>query len=250
MKSFFQLAMLVLVLLMVALVSALTAMRLAIHGHEVLVPKLVGMTPLEAEKAAIANGLQVGVERQYYSPNIPEGRIVSQVPAPGTKVRRGWQVRVAQSLGPQRIAIPDVTGQTPRAAEINIQRRGLDIGATALIRMPNSPADQVLSQTPPPNSSGVSAPRISLLITAAPDQPAYVMPNFVGQPLGSVTSILQSAGMSVGTVTVTTAGQTPTDQPSPIPAPTPSPASLIVSQSPAAGQKITAGSALNFEVSR
>ena len=250
MKSFFKLAMLALVLLMVALVSALTAMRLAIHGHEVLVPKLIGMTPAEAEKAVAANGLQVDVERQYYSPNIPEGRIVSQAPAPGTKVRRGWQVRVAQSLGPQRIAIPDVTGQTPRAAEINIERRGLDIGATALIRMPNTPADQVLSQTPPPNSSGVSAPRISLLITAAPDQPAYVMPNFVGQPLGSVTNILQSANMQLGTVTVTTAGQTPSDQLASTPAPPPSPASLIVSQNPAAGQKITAGTAVNFEVSR
>lgn len=240
--------MLALVMLMVALVSALTAMRLAIHGHEVVVPNLVGMTPVEAEKAATATALQVDIERQYYSPNIPEGRIVSQVPAPGTKVRRGWQVRVAQSLGPQRIAIPDVTGQTPRAAEINIQRRGLDIGATALIRMPNSPADQVLAQTPPPNSSGVSAPRISLLITTAPEPPAYVMPNFVGQPLGSVTTVLQSAGMQLGTVNVTTAGQTSTDQSSPTPAPAPS--SLIVSQNPAAGQKITAGTAVNFEVSR
>jgi beta-lactam-binding protein with PASTA domain len=247
-KSFFKLVMLALVLLTVALISALTAMRLAIHGREVVVPKLVGMTPVEAEKAAVANGLRVDVERQYYSPTIPEGRIVSQVPPAGTKVRRGWQLRVAQSLGPQRIAIPDVTGQTPRAATINIQRRGLDIGPTAVIRL-NSPPDQVLSQTPPPNASGVSAPRISLLVTAAPDPPAYVMPNFVGQPLGSVTPILQAAGMRLGNVTVTTASQTPSDQPSGPPAP-PSPGSLIVSQNPAAGQKITSGSAVNFEVSR
>lgn len=244
--------MVILVLLIVALVSALTAMRLAIHGHEVVVPKLVGMTPVEAERAVVASGLRVDVERQYYSLTVPEGSIVSQIPLPGTKVRRGWQVRVAQSLGPQRIAIPDVTGQTTRAAEINIQRRGLDIGAMAIIRIPNASADQVLSQTPPPNASGVSAPRISLLITATADQPAYVMPNFVGQPLGSVTKILQDAGMQLGTVTVTSAGQTSPDQPSATPAvaPTPSPASLIVAQNPAAGQKITAGSAVNFEVSR
>jgi hypothetical protein len=35
MKSFFRLILLALVLLVVALISALTAMRLAIHGHEV-----------------------------------------------------------------------------------------------------------------------------------------------------------------------------------------------------------------------
>jgi beta-lactam-binding protein with PASTA domain len=74
------------------------------------------------------------------------------------------------------------------------------------------------------------------------------MPNFVGQPLGTVTNILQGANLQLGTVTVTTAGQTPSDQPTP--SQTPSPASLILSQNPAAGQKITAGTAVSFEVSR
>jgi beta-lactam-binding protein with PASTA domain len=262
-KSFFRLALLSLVLIVVALVSALTAMRFAIHVREVSVPQLVGLSPAEAERSAVASGLEFEIERQYYSPNVPEGRIMSQVPRAGTKVRRGWQVRVAQSLGPQRVAIPDVTGQTSRAAQINIQRRGLDLGALASIAVPNSTPDQVLAQSPPPNASGVSAPRISLLLTAAPDTQAYVMPNFVGQPLGSVTSILTNAGMRVGNVTVAAAESapppesnpasppqpTPPPQPAP-PPPAPSPQSLILSQTPAAGQKIAAGSAVNFEVSR
>ena len=100
MKSAIRFAMLALVLVIVAMVSALTAMRFAIHGQEVAVPPLVGLTPAEAERAVAGLGLQMSIERQYYSPQIPEGRIMSQLPLPGTKVRRGWQVRVAQSLGP------------------------------------------------------------------------------------------------------------------------------------------------------
>ena len=42
MKSFLRFAMLGLVLVMVALAAALTAMRLAIHGQEVAVPAIVG----------------------------------------------------------------------------------------------------------------------------------------------------------------------------------------------------------------
>ncbi len=53
---------------------------------------------------------------------------MTQVPPPGTKVRRGWSIRVAQSLGPQRVAIPDVTGGSERVAELNIRRRGLESG--------------------------------------------------------------------------------------------------------------------------
>jgi len=70
MKSFFRLVLLALVLLVVALVSALTAMRLAIHGHEVAVPDLVGKSPAAARMIAEQSGLEVSVERQYYSPTL------------------------------------------------------------------------------------------------------------------------------------------------------------------------------------
>src|ERR1700704_4671673 len=124
MKSFIRFAILALVLVTVALVSALTAMRFAIHGQEIAVPALVGLSPAEAERAVAGMGLQIEIERQYYSPQIPEGKIMSQLPLPGTKVRRGWQVRVAQSLGPMRIAIPDVAGQRQTGPQIKIQGGG------------------------------------------------------------------------------------------------------------------------------
>jgi beta-lactam-binding protein with PASTA domain len=301
MKSFFRVALLALLLVIVALVSALTAMRLAIHGQEVSVPALVGLTPADAERAAAALGLQVQIERQYYSPQIPEGRITSQLPMPGTKVRRGWDLRVAQSLGPQRVAIPDVGGESERAAELNIRRRGLDISSTAQMQMPGTPAAQVLAQSPPANASQVAAPKINLLVSAAVDGQAYVMPSFIGQPLGTASRALQDSGFKLGNISVApapangatasavnslasganfataTAGTpalatpapgmsaqsssslpstAPGNAPSPVPAtplppvppPQPTPASIIVSQTPAAGQKIVAGALVNFEV--
>jgi beta-lactam-binding protein with PASTA domain len=148
MKPFFRFAILSLTLVVVALVSALTAMRFAIHGQEVEVPAIIGLSPSDAGRLVAGLGLQLDVERQYYSPQIPEGRIMSQLPLPGAKVRRGWQVRAAQSLGPQRVAIPDVTKESERAAEWNIRRRGLDLASTAEMQLPGTPADQVLAQSP------------------------------------------------------------------------------------------------------
>jgi eukaryotic-like serine/threonine-protein kinase len=240
MKSFFRLVLLGLVLLVVALVSALTAMRLAIHGHEVGVPDLVGQSPAAARLIAEQSGLELNVERQYYSPAVPEGKILSQLPPAGSQVRRGWEVRVAESLGPQRVAIPNVIGQSERAANINIRRRGLDVGAIAQMQMPDAPDGQILSQAPPPNASGVSAPRISLLVAAPSSAQALVMPSFIGQPLGSVTKTVQDAGVRVGLVTMAPPREGSTSSPSP--------ASMIVSQNPAAGEKVLAGAAVSFEV--
>jgi eukaryotic-like serine/threonine-protein kinase len=244
MKSFFRVVLLALLLLIVALVSALTAMRLAIHGHEVLVPDLAGKSPAAARMITDQSGLDLNVERQYYSSTVPEGKILSQLPPAGSRVRRGWQVRVAESLGPQRVAIPNVIGQSERAANINIRRRGLDVGAIAQMQMFDSADGQVLAQSPSPNASGISAPKISLLIAAPPLAQTLVMPNFVDKPLGSVTQILQDSGLHVGSVTIAPSAEG-------LPAVSgqlPSLASMIVSQNPAAGEKVLAGSAVNFEV--
>jgi eukaryotic-like serine/threonine-protein kinase len=266
MKPLFRIAMLALLMVLVAMVSALTAMRFAIHGQEVQVPPVVGLTPLEAQRAVTGNGLQLNIERQYYSPQIPDGRIMSQLPMPGTKVRRGWEVRVAESMGPQRVSIPAVTGQSERAAELNIRRRGLELSSTADIQLPGTPAGLVVAQSPPANASQVSAPKSSLLLSVAVDPPVFVMPSFVGQPLGTASRTLQDAGFKLGNVTVAppVAGPAPTSTDataSPAPAATPAatesvpppstqptPASIIVVQTPAAGQKVQAGGVVNFEV--
>jgi len=250
--------MLALVLLIVAMVSGLLAMRLAIHGQEVAVPSLVGMSPAEAERAVAGLGLEMSIERQYYSPQIPEGKIMSQLPLPGTKVRHGWQVRVAQSLGPTRVAIPDVTGESEHAAELNIRRRGLDVASMAEVDELGIPADQVIAQNPRADATQVLAPKISLLVTTAPETQAFVMPSFVGQPLGSVSQTLSDAGFRLGNVTMAplpnavTAADAANATVAPAPAQVnpaqPSPASIVVSQTPAAGQKVMAGAAVNFEV--
>ena len=257
MRSAIRFTTLALVLVIVAMVSALAAMRLAIHGQEVEVPPLVGLAPAEAEHAIAGLGLQISIEQQFYSPSIPEGRIMSQLPLPGTKVRRGWQVRVARSLGPTRVTIPDVTGQSEHAAELNIRRRGLDVASMAEVGSPGIPADQVLAQSPPANAAQVLAPKVSLLVTTTAEPPAFVMPSFLGQTLGSVSRTLQDEGFRLGNVSVAVPATPPADDPGngaavPVAPPTapaqPSPSSIIVSQAPAPGQKVVGGTAVNFEV--
>ena len=240
MKSFFRLILLALVLVVVALVSALIAIRLAIHGHEVIVPEVLGKSPAVARLTAEQAGLDLTVERQYYSPTVPEGRILSQLPPAG--------IRVAESLGPQRVVIPNVLGQSERAANINIRRRGLDVGSIAQVDVPDAPEGQILAQAPPANASGVSAPKISLLIAAAPQSQALVMPNFVGQQLGSATQALQDAGLRVGTVAQASSETSTSALPPTQRALVPSATNVIVSQNPPAGEKVTTGVAVNFEV--
>jgi len=111
-EKIFRYFLLGLMLLMVATLSALTAMRFAIHGGEVKVPKIIGMTPEAASALLTDRGLIMDVQDRFYSPEIAEGKIMSQAPSPEAVVRRAYRVRVAVSLGPQRALIPDLIGKS------------------------------------------------------------------------------------------------------------------------------------------
>jgi beta-lactam-binding protein with PASTA domain len=72
------------------------------------------------------------------------------------------------------------------------------------------------------------------------------MPSFVGQPLATVTLALQDDGLRLGTVT--TVASPENTIPTTTATPAPWPASIVVSQTPNPGEKVTVGAAVNFEV--
>jgi len=225
-----------LVLLLVCLASALLSMRFAIHGREVRVPNFAGLSPIDAEKMAHAEGLVLSIENHFYSADVPEGYIVSQMPDPYSKVRRGWKVRVAASLGPQRASIPNVIGESERVAELNISRRGLEIGSVAKIHLPGAQPATVIAQSPPANAKNAASPRIGLIIAASDNAQSYIMPHFVGQAFEEAENAVRQSGFTMGKIDFVQSGA--------------GPSGIIVKQFPLAGQKIAAGATISFEVRR
>lgn len=244
MRRFFRSAMLGLVLILVGLSSALTAMRFAIHGREAKVPKLTGMTLPQAEGAVANAGMILDVEERFFSATIPEGAVVSQVPEAGTNVRRGWHVRIAMSLGPQRESVPDVLGESGRAGEINVRRRGLEV-TTAVVHLPGLPADQVVAQSPPPDSGVLVSPKVNLLITAPEEDQSMVMPDLTGHHVVEAAKQLADAGLKLG------GGLNPAGTLAPLDAAQKAPSgATVLHQTPAPGQKISPGDTVVLEVAQ
>jgi beta-lactam-binding protein with PASTA domain len=244
-----------LILLLIALFSALAAMRFAIHGREVRVPNLKGLSVLQAQEMANQAGLIVAVDDKFYSSYVPDGKIISQAPAANSKVRRGWRVRVAESLGEQRVTIPDLLGQTERAATLNLRRRGLEVATVAGVPITNASPDQVVAQVPLANAAEVSSPKVSILLAEAPKSPEFVMPNFLGRQLADAKQKVARAGLQIASVTA--AATDPDASASMLPVPSgldtarASPKSgKIVSQSPAPGARVTPDTQIRFEIAQ
>jgi beta-lactam-binding protein with PASTA domain len=200
MRRCFRFVVCTLVLAVVFMASALTAMRFAIHGRQTKIPRLVGLTPIQAERVLADHGLILDKGENYFSSQVPPGRIMSQAPQPGVQVRRGWHVRVAESMGPQRVVIPNLIGTNERAAEINIRSRGLEVGSVATATIPGAPVDQIVAQSPPPNATNVSEPKISLLTAAPEERPSFVMPDLTGQSEDNAINEIVNAGLRVGNI--------------------------------------------------
>lgn len=243
-----------LLLLLIALFSALAAMRLAIHGREVRVPDLRGMAMVRAESAANGSGLIVSVEDKFYSSTVGEGEVISQFPSPGSRVRRGWQIRVAESLGPQRVTIPDLKGQTELAATLNLHQRGLELGTISPVPSTTTPPGEIVAQSPPPDATEVSEPKVNVLIAEPLAKPEYVMPDFIGRDLSFAKQKIANAGLAPAQVSVvppvlaapnevpalrtpTTATRIPTS-------------GKIVNQSPAPGARVNADTQIRLQIGR
>ncbi|HEX4758733.1 MAG TPA: PASTA domain-containing protein [Terracidiphilus sp.] len=199
--NFFRVASLLTLLVAVALLAAITTMHFAIHGAEVDVPSLKGMTVADARSVTAGLGLNLNVDNRYYSGDVAAGHILTQSPPPGTVVRREWQVRVSESLGPQKVDVPDIVGLQQRVAELQLRRVGLEVGTAAHLPTAKAATGTVLAQDPPAHAQDIAQPTVSLLVAAPDDETpdGYVMPNLVGLPVLSAEIALTKVGIKSAT---------------------------------------------------
>jgi beta-lactam-binding protein with PASTA domain len=224
-----------LLMLVVFVLFAGLALRLALHAREVPIPDLSGLTVAQASAAALHSGLDLNIEDKFYSRTVPAGRILSQSPAAGSRVRKGWPIRVTESLGPQQVTIPDVVGDPVREASLDLRKASLDLGTLAHMDAPGD-TDMVLSQTPPPDA-GVDQPRVNLLLSAqgAGASDSFAMPSFVGMSWPSANRAAVALGLRVAAV----GDMAPVAQPAPAATPTGTPGAppLQSAQTPQAAQQ-------------
>jgi eukaryotic-like serine/threonine-protein kinase len=234
-QSFFRLFLLFTVLLAVALVSAITTIRLTIHGRQESMPNLVGSSLEAAQRRVSSLGLELKVEDKLYSTEYAANAIARQMPPPGTRLKMGQHVHVLISLGPPRVTVPNLVGSSARAARITAVQRGLAVGDVSVVPWPSDP-DQVVAQDPPPATAEIRTPTVNLLISGGELPPAFLCPRFIGQSLAEARRVLEKNGFKVGQITpVLTEGATK---------------GIILTQSPPAGSKIGGDAVFSFEVTQ
>ncbi len=173
-----RMTLLVFILASAAFLSAITAMRVAIHGREVTMPNLVGKNVSEASKMLQSRGLVLRVADRIYSDQ-PINVVLRQTPTAGLLMKVSQQAHVVLSLGQRQLQIPLLEGNSLRASRVELLRQGLQVGEVSAVTMPDQPADAIVLQNPKPGA-GAATPRVDVLISQGPHETSYVMPHLVG----------------------------------------------------------------------
>lgn len=252
--NFFQIGSLLMLLVVVSLLAAITTMHFAIHGAEVQVPTLKGMTVAEARSQTAGLGLNLDVDNRYYSAEVAAGHILTQSPGPGTVVRREWRVRVSESLGPQKVEVPNTVGTQSRVAALTLRRAGLELGSIEQIPWSGADEGTVLAQDPPAHAQGIERPSVNLLVAApGSDTPdGFVMPDLAGLPIVSAQAELEKVGIKTAPPTFVDVPITPI---APIgsgaaPPKPPAPPGSVVAQTPPAGSRVVQSTPVQLIVAK
>ena len=184
---------LIFILASAAFLSAITAMRIAIHGREVSMPNLVGKGVSEASSDLRSRGLILRVADRVYSEQ-PINTVVRQTPSPGMLMKVSQQAHVVLSLGQRSLQIPLLEGNSLRVSRIELLRGGLQVGEVSALSLPDVAADTVVLQSPKPGA-GAATPRVDVLVSQGPREDSYVMPHLIGMNVADAVRRLESVSI-------------------------------------------------------
>jgi beta-lactam-binding protein with PASTA domain len=192
-------SLLALALLTTAAASAVLSVWTMRGSRDVVVPSLVSKRVSEAGALSARAGLLVRIEGRRNDARIPPDRIVAQEPSPGTTLKTRRSIRVWVSLGPQRLRVPAVEGQSVRAARLLFDEARVPIARVAEI---DDPAEEgtVLSQRPPAGEVESVGDGVSLLVSRGPSGRDYVMPDLIGLKAEAVVEALRRVGLKVADI--------------------------------------------------
>lgn len=192
-KSFLLIA----ILITVGIISAVVGIRVAVRGDEVQVPSLVGQTVDQAKKSLTGLELVLEVNGERYDAAATAGKIVSQLPPAGGRIKANHPVQVIVSLGMRRNPIPDLLGSSMRSAELMVMQSGYELGNVSTIDLDNAGGQEgVIRQYPTPQSREVLSQKIDVLVNQ-PHAQRFIMPDLMGQNIAVVTSFLEANELKV-----------------------------------------------------
>lgn len=159
-----------------------------------ILPEVAGMHSVEAQDAVASADLRPATG-DGFSEDVPRGEVIVSEPAEGTSLRRGDNVLLIVSQGPERYDVPDLSGMPPEQAAEALAEVSLTAGSLTQVFNESVPTGQVVSSTPAEGATLKPGTAVALAVSKG-RQPVSVG-DWVGAQLDDVQAELEERGLQL-----------------------------------------------------
>ena len=195
------------------------------------VPRVIGMTLDDARQAITNAGLSPERSEDVRHATGPAGTVVWQDPPAGVVVPQGSGVQLSVSQGPPQIPVPDVVGYEEATGRTLMEAAGLRVTVDAA--QTAAPKGVIVNTRPPAGATLAPGGRVTLVVSIG--APTITVPDLNGLTLEEARTILEQAGLILGTYFRRTSGER---------------AGTIIQQTPAPGTLSAPGAAVDVILAR
>lgn len=203
-----------------------------LRGHQA-VPRVLGLSIVEAQAEIQKSKLQVADGGAEPHPSAAQGVVIWQDPPPEVVAPEGSKVTLVSSAGPPKIPVPDVANLDAGLAQSLVTAAGLIVSSVESVQAAQ-PTGLAMMTRPPAGTA--LTPGAGLALVVSRGAPTIPIPDLLGMGSADARTRLELEGLQLGTVT-----RRRTAEASP---------GTIVGQRPAAGTLAAPGTVVDIVVAR
>ncbi|MFP4497537.1 MAG: PASTA domain-containing protein [Vulcanimicrobiota bacterium] len=166
---------------------------------EVEVPGLVGEDANVADNSLKEKELTLRIVDSQYNDDFPSNTIIEQNPVPGIMVRKGREISVVVSLGPELTDVPNLKGLSMRDSEVLLGNNRLKVGNVTEVKKGRHEPGEVLEQNPWPGKKVKVGSKVNVMVNEG-DDPMIKVPNLVSKNIKDIEKALHKESLKMGTV--------------------------------------------------
>ena len=226
-----------LIFVLVVAASAYLTLTLIVKSEDtVVVPDLMGKEVVYALELLSDLGLNTKVEGSEYSAKVPKNSVIFQEPEPGSEIKKGRDVRIIISKGPQSILMPNLENLPVQQARIIIEENSLCQGEISGTYSNHIKNDSIIAQFPTRGTMVTRGACVNLLVSKGIRPQKYVMPDLRGRFLDDAIPLIENNNLVLGKITSVFYNNKPLNS--------------IVAQDPLSGYCVAQGSSVDLVVNR
>jgi beta-lactam-binding protein with PASTA domain/predicted Ser/Thr protein kinase len=216
-------------LILLALAAIAFGLYQVLKPEQLRVPNVIGRESSTASQILQNRGFEVDIVT-VVNPDVERDRVAAQDPRPDTTAPEGSTVTITVSAGPGEAVVPRVVGLPRDEAEQQLRQEGFEPEVERVFSA-DVPAGRVVETSPPAGTTIERGSTVTMQVSRGPEQ--VEVPDVTGESEEDARSTLESLGLRAGDVTREPSGEPP---------------DTVIEQSPAAGEEVDVGSAVDLTV--